>query len=156
MYAVESKTAHCLFGKKPTHTDTSSFHIVDFAVIFLCISRHFYPKRLTAIQVIHVLPVCVFHGNEPTTFCAPNAMFYHWAREHFFHLFPSVMKCNFCITKLKNILLCIPRLSKPLSLSLTLGETTLSKTESPHPEFSGLLPPIRKSHKDSTGTAMHF
>ncbi len=37
-------------------------------------SRHFYPKRLTLFYQY----VCSL-GIEPTTFCAANAMLYHWA-----------------------------------------------------------------------------
>ncbi len=41
-------------------------------------SRRFYPKRLTVQSGIHFQYVCSL-GIEPTTFCAANVMFYHWA-----------------------------------------------------------------------------
>ncbi len=44
-------------------------------------SRCFYPKRLT-VHSGYTFFVCVCSlGIEPTTFCAPNAMLYHWARK---------------------------------------------------------------------------
>ncbi len=66
------------------------------------------------------------------------------------------MKYHFWITKLERYFALHPQTFKATFPFLSLGEAALSKTESPHPEFSGLLPPKRKSHKDSTGTAMHF
>ncbi len=48
-------------------------------------SRRFYPKWLThrniqaIIIVFFFISMCVPLGIEPTTFCAGNAMLYHWA-----------------------------------------------------------------------------
>ncbi len=48
-------------------------------------SRHFYPKRLTVHSGYTFFLFNFFHhyvcslGIEPTTFCAANAMLYHWA-----------------------------------------------------------------------------
>ncbi len=39
----------------------------------------FIQSDLQGIQVIHVLSVCQYLGIELTTFCATNAMLYHWA-----------------------------------------------------------------------------
>ncbi len=44
--------------------------------IFYAFSRRFYPKRLTG-YIFFYQYVCSL-GIEPTTFCAANAMFYHW------------------------------------------------------------------------------
>ncbi len=44
-------------------------------------SGRFYPKRLT-VQIIMVFyPYVCSLGIEPTTFCAANAMLYHWATQ---------------------------------------------------------------------------
>ncbi len=40
------------------------------------IQSDFYPNL---IQVIHFYQYVCSLGIEPTTFCAANAMFYHWA-----------------------------------------------------------------------------
>ncbi len=45
-------------------------------------SRRFYPKRLTIAFTLYIF--CQYMcslGIEPTTFCAANAMLYHWATE---------------------------------------------------------------------------
>ncbi len=48
-----------------------------FYIYIYAFSRCFYPKYF--IQVIYLLLVCVFPGIETMTFCAANAMLYHWA-----------------------------------------------------------------------------
>ncbi len=48
-------------------------------------SRRFYPKRLSAFRLYIFLSVCSL-GIEPTTFCAANAMLYHWAFRNSLHL----------------------------------------------------------------------
>ncbi len=40
-------------------------------------SRRFYPKRLSAFR-LYIFYLCSL-GIEPTTFCAANAMLYHWS-----------------------------------------------------------------------------
>ncbi len=40
----------------------------------------FIQSNLQRIQVLHLLSVCSL-GIEPTTFCAADAMLYHWATE---------------------------------------------------------------------------
>ncbi len=42
-------------------------------------SRHFIQSDLQCIQTIHIWSVSVFLGIELPTFCATNAMLYHWA-----------------------------------------------------------------------------
>ncbi len=42
-------------------------------------SRHFYPKRLTVHSDYAFFQYVCSLGIEPTTFCAANAMHYHWA-----------------------------------------------------------------------------
>ncbi len=46
-------------------------------IYFYAFSRRFYPKQLTGYTYFHQY-VCSL-GIEPTTFCAANAMLYHWA-----------------------------------------------------------------------------
>ncbi len=53
----------------------------NFIYIYIyAFSRRFYPKRLTLHSVLYIFCqyVCSL-GIEPTTFCAANAMLYHWA-----------------------------------------------------------------------------
>ncbi len=42
----------------------------------------FIQSDLQCIQVIHFCQYVCSLGIEPTTFCAANAMLYHWATEH--------------------------------------------------------------------------
>ncbi len=42
----------------------------------------FIQSDLQCIQVIHFCQCVCSLGIEPTTFCAANAMLYHWATEH--------------------------------------------------------------------------
>ncbi len=44
---------------------------------FMHLADAFIQSDLMCIQAMHYLPVCVFLGN--LTFCAANAMLYHWA-----------------------------------------------------------------------------
>ncbi len=51
--------------------------------LFFFFFRRFYPKRLTiAVRLYIFISMCSL-GIEPTTFCAADAMLYHWAtQEH--------------------------------------------------------------------------
>ncbi len=46
-------------------------------IYMYAVNRRFYPKRL--IHAIHIFVRMCSLGIEPTTFCAANAMLYHWA-----------------------------------------------------------------------------
>ncbi len=48
-------------------------------------SRRFYPKRLTIAFRLYIFISMCSLGIEPTTFCAADAMLYHWAtQEHIY------------------------------------------------------------------------
>ncbi len=66
------------------------FYYIFYIYIYIyAFSRRFYPK---CIQVIHFY-VCSL-GMEPTTFCAADAMLYHWAtQEHFISMFVLILGC---------------------------------------------------------------
>ncbi len=52
--------------------------------IYITFIRRFYPKRLTISFRLYIFNqyVCSL-GIKPTTFCAADAMLYHWAtQEH--------------------------------------------------------------------------
>ncbi len=64
-------------------TDFCSFQLnssdVAVTVCTVCIDMtNDYPKRLTVYSGYTFISMC-FLGIEPTTFCAANAMLYHWA-----------------------------------------------------------------------------
>ncbi len=76
-------------------------------IYIYALSRRFYPKWLTGIQVIHFLSVCVFPGNWTHNLCTANAMLYHWATgthtwcyEHILCLFASSRWISLCIPQL--------------------------------------------------------
>ncbi len=63
--------------------ESSNFNGLVYIYIY-AFSRRFYPKRLTTAFRLNIFNqyVCSL-GIEPTTFCAANAMLYHWAtQEH--------------------------------------------------------------------------
>ncbi len=62
------------YRKVPWHC-----HMLTHIYIYI-FSRHFYPKRLTIAFRLYIFNqhLCSL-GIEPTTFCAANAMLYHWA-----------------------------------------------------------------------------
>ncbi len=59
-----------------------NWFVDGFGALFITFSftRHFYPKRLTVHSgyTTFFVSMC-FLGIQPTTFCAANAMLYHWA-----------------------------------------------------------------------------
>ncbi len=56
----------------------------DDTIYIYTFSRRFYPKRLSAFRLYIFFNQYVRSlGIEPTTFCAANAMLYHWATETF-------------------------------------------------------------------------
>ncbi len=63
------------FTHPSAHTHSSEHtHIYIYAF-----RRHFYPKRLTVHSGYTFCQYACSLGIEPTTFCATNAMLYHWA-----------------------------------------------------------------------------
>ncbi len=48
-------------------------------ILHLHLAVAFIQSNLQCIQVIHLLSVCVFSGNQTDEFCAANAMLYHLA-----------------------------------------------------------------------------
>ncbi len=50
----------------------------DIYIYIYAFSRRFYPKRLTIAFRLYIM--CSL-GIEPTTFCAADAMLYHWATQ---------------------------------------------------------------------------
>ncbi len=68
------KVTLCYFLISQWNTDR------QFYIYIYAFSRRFYPKRLTGYTFSLV---SVFLGIEPTTFCAADAMLYHWpTQEH--------------------------------------------------------------------------
>ncbi len=72
-------------------TSAKSFHHLkslteaEVYIYIYAFSRRFYPKRLTVhagYTFFSVFTVCSL-GIKPTTFCAANAMLYHWDTETF-------------------------------------------------------------------------
>ncbi len=60
------------------NTKHNTYYLVY--IYIYAFSRRFYPKRLTVHSgyTLFYQYVCSL-GIEPTTFCAANAMLYHWA-----------------------------------------------------------------------------
>ncbi len=59
--------------------------VLHYIYIYIyAFSRRFYPKRLTIAFRLYIFNQCMCSlGIEPTTFCAADAMLYHWAtQEH--------------------------------------------------------------------------
>ncbi len=75
-------SAFCITHLKVCVHAQGRYRVRGFIYIY-AFSRRFYPK--VPIQAIHFLSVCVFPGNWPPTFCAANAMLYHWATGTPFH-----------------------------------------------------------------------
>ncbi len=58
------------------------FSIITFTFYIYAFSRRFYPKRLTiAFRLYNCNQYMCSLGIEPTTFCAADAMLYHWATQ---------------------------------------------------------------------------
>ncbi len=57
----------------------NDFLFSDEYIYIYAFSRRFYLKRLQCIQAIHFCQYVCPLGIELTTFCAANAMLYHWA-----------------------------------------------------------------------------
>ncbi len=56
------------------------YHLYNDCSLHFTFSRRFYPKRLTVHSSYYSFcPYVCSLGIEPTTFCATNAMLYHWA-----------------------------------------------------------------------------
>ncbi len=68
--------------KRIGQSNILTFWISKDKSTFMHLADTFIQSDLQGIQAIHVLSVCVFPGNwTHTTFCAANAMLYHWATE---------------------------------------------------------------------------
>ncbi len=61
------------------------------------LAEAFIQSDLQCIQVIHILSVYVFPGNQTHNLCAANAMLYHWATRTQFHSYILYLKLVFKI-----------------------------------------------------------
>ncbi len=80
----------------------------------------FIQSDLQYIQVIHVLYVC-FLGIEPTTFCAANAMLYHWATGTYiclYIIYLNIYTIMCTIIHEQGIYIYIPMIKAEFSVSL--------------------------------------
>ncbi len=76
---------HMLSVYKSRPITTFWDEILDFMsfILIYAFSRRFYPKRLTIAFRLYIFISMCSLGIEPTTFCAVDAMLYHWAtQEH--------------------------------------------------------------------------
>ncbi len=80
IYNVKELDSLCLTWPKFQKTVWTCDRVFLCQIYIYAFSRRFYPKRLTLHSgyTFFCLYVCSL-GIEPTTFCAANAMLYHWA-----------------------------------------------------------------------------
>ncbi len=74
-YGVLRVVCVCVCGRQG-HTTAACANTYIYAF-----SRCFYPKRLTIVFRLYNFISMRSLGIEPTTFCAANAMLYHWATQ---------------------------------------------------------------------------
>ncbi len=94
-------------------------------------SRHFYPKRLT-VQSGHNF-FCQYAcslGIEPTTFCAANAMLYHWDTGTHYNIDSTSVQITFRIPLSKS-----RSWGVPLCRNVHLGRIWVSPSGTPLPSF---------------------
>ncbi len=109
------------------------FNIYNIYITFMHLADAFIQSYLQLHSGYTFSLVCVFPGNEPTTFCAVDAMLYHWATQEHTYIYIYIW-----ILKTTTIPICcylILFVEHKMIMSKELFKITLKKPTKNHHAF---------------------